>query len=468
LLHDLHDTVRRANDTLPTVTAAPDQRGNSFATWLRTRGPWQIFWIAFALRVACILIGHTYRIRPDDHHFNFGFEGGRIARALVTGRGYADPFDGLSGPTAWLPPLYPLLLALSFKLFGLYTRGAAIFVLIANSFFSALIVPAIWEIAARCFDTQGFARRAAKSVTPVALWSAWLWAVYPAFLQYAIHWIWEMSLTTCLFAWVLVLALRLRGVGGARSTGLTTWIFFGALWGAIALSNASLLLVFPASLLYIAWPNLKGSLAGAITACVVFAIVLTPWVARNQRTMHAFIPTRDNFGIELYQSSLFYHDIFEWGQAVPLNTQDPSYIAYARMGEVAYAQMRGEQAKHTLATHKRTFAKLTAERVEFFWLGMPHGTSKHPAGEVIRTMNYVFLSAAGLWGLGLALKRRVPGSVLMLFVFALVPLVYYAVTVQSRFRHPIEPLICILTIYLFRSTTPRAATRTATRTDTAA
>ncbi len=83
-------------------------------------------------------------------------------------------------------------------------------------------------------------------------------------------------------------------------------------------------------------------------------------------------------------------------------------------------------------------------------------------------MNYVFLSAAGLWGLGLALKRRVPGSVLMLFVFALVPLVYYAVTVQSRFRHPIEPLICILTIYLFRSTTPRAATRTATRIDTAA
>ena len=37
--------------------------------------------------------------------------------------------------------------------------------------------------------------------------------------------------------------------------------------------------------------------------------------------MHTFIPTRDNFGIELYQSSLFYHDIFEWGQAVPLNTE---------------------------------------------------------------------------------------------------------------------------------------------------
>jgi len=42
-------------------------------------------------------------------------------------------------------------------------------------------------------------------------------------------------------------------------------------------------------------------------------------------------------------------------------------------------------------------------------------------------------------------------------VFLLVPLAYYVVTVQARFRHPIEPLIAILTVYLFRSTTPRRA-----------
>jgi hypothetical protein len=31
------------------------------------------------------------------------------------------------------------------------------------------------------------------------------------------------------------------------------------------------------------------------------------------------------------------------------------------------------------------------------------------------------------------------------------PFVYYFVTVQARFRHPLEPVICILTVYLFRS-----------------
>jgi len=54
------------------------------------------------------------------------------------------------------------------------------------------------------------------------------------------------------------------------------------------------------------------------------------------------------------------------------------------------------------------------------------------------------------------LKRRVPGGLLFAFIFLLVPLPYYLVTVQPRFRHPIEPLIAILGVYLFRSAQTRA------------
>ena len=181
-----------------------------------------IFWVALALRLACIVIGHTYRIRVPWDHFGFGWEMGRIARSLALGQGYANPFNGPSGPTAWTPPLYPLLMAASFKMFGIYTNAAAFFLLACNSVFSAAIAPAVYEIAARCFDANGIARRGSKYAEPVALWSAWLWAAYPAALQYAIHWIWEMSLSTCLFTWSLVLALRLRrgrGRVGHRARG---------------------------------------------------------------------------------------------------------------------------------------------------------------------------------------------------------------------------------------------------------
>src|SRR5579871_5303963 len=91
--------------------------------------PRRLFWTAFVVRVAYMAIAHTYRIRPQDDHFQFGWEAGRIARALVTGHGYSDPFANAAfphtGPTAWLPPLYPVLIAAIFRVFGVFSHGSA-------------------------------------------------------------------------------------------------------------------------------------------------------------------------------------------------------------------------------------------------------------------------------------------------------------------------------------------------------
>jgi len=426
----------------------------------RFRAPWIIFWVGLALRLACIVIGHTYRIRVSWDHFNFGFEMGRIARSLALGQGYANPFGGPSGPTAWTPPLYPLLMAASFKLFGIYTNAAAFFLLACNSVFSAAIAPAVYEIAARCFDAGGLARRGSKVAEPVALWSAWLWAAYPAALQYAIHWIWEMSLSTCLFTWSLVIALRLRE--RVESAGL--WSVFGLLWGLIALSNASLLLCLPAAMIWIVWPRLRSPrtlvrpIVGAALACAIFATVMAPWVVRNARVLHAFIPTRSNLGIELYESTLDSNDGYPWGTTLPLWPGDPEFREFVRMGEVPFARMRGEQAKARLRAHPGVLLVRTVNRFFFFWDNTPHPDEKHFGQEFLRNLSYAFLSVCGLLGLGLALKRRVPGAGLMALVFLLVPLPYYLVTVQARFRHPMEPLIAVLAVYLFRSAQPGRVT----------
>ena len=140
------------------------------------RAPQRIFWIGLAVRLLYITLAHTYRIRPLLDHFQFGWEGGRIARALVTGYGYADPFLGHTGPTTWIPPLYPLLIAGIFKLFGIYTPLSAWFVFAIDSVFSAATALAVYEIAFRCYDAVGQGRK-------IALWSAWLWALYPAAMQ---------------------------------------------------------------------------------------------------------------------------------------------------------------------------------------------------------------------------------------------------------------------------------------------
>jgi hypothetical protein len=468
--------VRRMNHAALTVPEPLYRRS-------RFRAPWVIFWVAFAVRVVAIVIQRSYRLPVMMDHFEYGWEIGRIARSLAQGQGFANPFNGPSGPTAWMSPLYPLLVGAGFKLFGVYTNAAAAFVLVCNSVFSAGTVLPVYEIAARCFDAKGIARREAGSAsrlgyaTPVALWSAWLWALYPAAMQYAVRWIWEMSLTTFLFTWTLVIALRLRRVGepdesstksstassmaGERSQWIQ-WVVFGVLWGLVALSNPSLLLCLPATLVWIAWPELcRGRLGlrtigGAALTCVAFAVVLAPWVVRNERVLHAFVPTRSNFGVELYVSTVEGNDVFPWGTAMPLWAGDPEFQEFVRMGEVPFAKMRQRDALERIRARPGVFVRHTVDRFLFFWDDTPHPLGRHPSGEYLRRLQFSFLSLCGLLGLALMLWRRVAGAGLFALCFALVPIPYYLVTVQTRFRHPIEPLIAILGVYLFRSAVPRA------------
>ncbi len=210
------------------------------------RAPSSMFWAGFLIRVLYITIVHTYRIRPEEDHLQFGWEMGRIARALATGFGYADPFTGHSGPTAWSPPLYPLLIAGVFKIFGVYTAASAWVLLTINSVFSAATSSVIYEIAARCFQHTGRGRK-------IALWSGWLWALYPAAMQFAVRWIWDMCITAFLLSKIIVIALRVRGIGEEASvTGNTSqtrtttlWAAFGLLSGLVVLLNSTLLLFLP-------------------------------------------------------------------------------------------------------------------------------------------------------------------------------------------------------------------------------
>jgi hypothetical protein len=95
------------------------------------------------------------------------------------------------------------------------------------------------------------------------------------------------------------------------------------------------------------------------------------------------------------------------------------------------------------------------KRIYFYWVSVPHPDERSAAGEFLRELNYCFLSITSGLGLLLSLKNRIPAAWLFAWAFLLLPLTYYFVTVNARFRHPLEPLIAILTVYLFQSARPR-------------
>jgi 4-amino-4-deoxy-L-arabinose transferase-like glycosyltransferase len=378
---------------------------------------------------------------------------GRIARSVATGLGFSDPFGGHTGPTAWVGPLYPLLLGGVFKLFGVFTPQSAWVIFTINSLFSALTVRTIWEIGARCFNRN------------VAWWSAWIWALYPAAMQYAVRWVWEMSLSAFLLSWVLVVALRMRGCSGAGKdaspgpSGMTAarWALLGLLWGLAGLSNPALLIFLPVCGLWVlaGVPDWRRQVGGVLLSAALFTACLGPWTWRNWVALHHFVPTRANFGAELYLGNGPGSNGLLMEYDHPMQAPDQMRL-YAQMGEVAYARMRGDQAWATMRGDPRNFVRNTLRRVFFFWAGVPHPENVAPWVEYARSFNFVFTSVCGLLGLALALRRKVPAAGLFAWAFMLLPLVYYCVTVHARFRHPLEPLMVILGVYLFQSAESRS------------
>jgi 4-amino-4-deoxy-L-arabinose transferase-like glycosyltransferase len=417
--------------------AAPAEQG----AFRSTRA---IFWTALLLRVAYITLGHTWRITPFNHHFEFGWETGRVAASLASGHGYGSPFSGNTGPTAWMGPAFTLLLAAVFKLFGIYSALSAWVILALNSLFQALTVPLVFELGSR---TAG--RRA-------ALWAAWIWALYPGILQYAVRWIWETSLSALLFAAVLVLALRMRGVGTEPPARQTTrhWAAFGLLWGAICLTNPALLPMAPVEGLWILiglprrnWPR---GVTLALLSAAMCCLVAAPWVIRNQRVFHAFIPTRDNLGAELAIAWAPDSSGFPWGATVPTLEAVPEHRLYATMGELAYVRMRERLAWQWARQYPAHFWKLVALRFYMFWAGVPHEEGGHAAADAVRETAHCFGSITAILGLLLALRRRLPAAWLFAWATLLLPAVYYFVIAGARFRNPLEPFFCVLTVYLFQ------------------
>ncbi len=422
---------------------------------LSFQAPLIIFWIGLLVRVGYVTVAHTYRFSPLEDHFTFGYEMARVARALVTGYGYSDPFSGHTGPTAWVPPVYPLLIAAVFKLFGIYSLKSGWVLLTLNSIFSAATSLCVYEIAARCYNRK------------VAIWSAWIWALYPAAMQYAVRWVWETSLSTFLFAAILVLTLRMRrtgeGTGERDGQILQRWLLFALLWACIALTNSTMLLFLPACGIWalLGSPKPAQSVRSAALAGVLFVACLAPWVWRNWNTLHAFVPMRSNFGAELYVGNGPGSDGFRYGVLVGLPEQDAQHRLYVQLGEIAYVHQRGELAKAYIRSHPAHFASLSLKRFYFFWASVPHPSDKHWMLDFIRQVNFCVPSITGLLGLLLSLRRRTPAAGLFAWAFALLPLTYYFVTVEARFRHPLEPLIVIFSVYLFQSATGRNSTKLA-------
>jgi 4-amino-4-deoxy-L-arabinose transferase-like glycosyltransferase len=393
--------------------------------------------VAFTFRMAYCwyVLGIRDIAIPDTHPY--GAETGAISAAIASGRGFSSPLLGVaSGPTAWLSPIYPYLLAGVFKLFGIFTFKSSLMIRSLDTAFSAFVCWPLYAVGKKAFGTN------------VGAASAWLWALLPAGIYYSVIWVWDTALAALCMTLLFAATLHIRGRGK-----LSWWLGYGALWAFSAMVNPSVLSLLPFLAFWALWPLRKQwdrAAKLALAAAVIFLAGITPWTVRNYLVFHKFIPLRSNFGLELWLGNSPEVPDTWAGYLHPTNDREEA-AKYLRMTEIPYMEEKQSEAFAFMRSHPRDTMRFFFRRFEDNWMG----TWDAPADEW-RFLS-LFDKLALIWNClfsllalaGTLLVNRAKNEIALPFTLTMLvfPLVFYVTHTNERYRHPIDPIMCLLAVF---------------------
>ena len=431
------------------------------------QSPVAIFIVALLLRLVAVRLFYNSTWNDYEDHLWFGFETGRIARSIAEGHGYGNPLSVPTGPTAWLTPIYPYLVAAIFKLLGVYSKSSALVMLSLNSLFSALICFPLFHAAKRSFGHS------------VAVTACWLWTLFPYFIYIPAGFVWDTCLGALLVATLFLFALKLKDQPGSGKS----WFGFGVLGGFCALTNASTLTLCPilaAWAIYPLWrtpkapqesrtphsPRTPQWLSPAILAAAGLVLVLLPWQIRNYRTFHTSVPLRSPFWVAFWVGND--GDTSSWMDLnVHPSTSAEEQATFARLGEIPYMQEKRRESLAFLAQHPGLYVVLCFRRFIYVWTGFwnldPSNLQDefHGFANVYLTLSLTATMLLGLWRAWRNSSALGDGAISSsssreaLLPYALVlffyPLVFYLSSPTSRYRHVIDPEVVVLSALGLRS-----------------
>jgi hypothetical protein len=167
--------------------------------------------------------------------------------------------------------------------------------------------------------------------------------------------------------------------------------------------------------------NLKAC-AWVLLSC---GLLLLPWSVRNELTFCRTIPIRSNMWAEVYFGNVDFslHPLL-------------GSMKYQRLGEIAYVDSLKQEVQEYVRTHPTRFATDTLNRAISFWI-VPWQWAAFT----------IPLALGTAWGLWLSIRNVGSRVFPILLTLLSYPLIYSVSYVFSRYRHPIEPFMYLLTAY---------------------
>jgi 4-amino-4-deoxy-L-arabinose transferase-like glycosyltransferase len=387
---------------------------------------------SFVLRMAYVVyMSHLIpaRVLADVPFQN---EVGNVASSLAQGQGFCCVFRQPTGPTAWLSPVYPLLVAFLFKIFGTFTLRSFYAAVTLNCIFSALATFPLFSSAKRIAGLK------------LAVVAGWVWAIFPIGIILPFQWIWDTCLSVLFAATLLWSTLDLKESSRPRD-----FVQYGFLWGVALLTNPALGAVLPFLLGWLLYQHrgsrsLQLKLAAASLAIVVLSCL--PWTIRNFVQFHRFIPLRSNFSYEFWSGN---NEIFdEHSHEVNRITRFEQVRLYSQQGENEFLHEKMKNALHFIRTHPSLYAQLFSRRIVATWFGTDSPLRDFQAADSNFIRSILAWNALSLIGILIGLLRLyLQNRSLFLPVAAFpifFPFTFYIAHTTLRHRHPCDPVLALL------------------------
>jgi hypothetical protein len=387
--------------------------------------PWRasipVFVVALLFRLGCV-------VATDQIHLFPRKEMVKTAMSFAQKGELADPYEVPSGPTAVVPPLYPIFLGLIFRAFG--TGVAAEVVKCALTSTVSALRCALIPWLAVCL---GLGLR-------TGIIGGLMSAFYLGGLATDVKGDWAEAYAATALVGLFFAALSVAGTSqlGLRSAAvLGCW--WGFWWGLTLLLSPNFLTILGGFVLVGALRFLRESprryCQFVAVLGMVAALVISPWPIRNQIRLGRAIWAKGNFGIMLADS---YHPGAGWNvfnnddyiQQTSPTRQASEALKVRAAGEVAYDAARLRPALEWMRANPGTVARLMAMHTFAFWFP-PGRNVAHTALE----WSFTLVSMIGLYLL--YFKHRV-AALLILSMWLFYPPVYYVMVWSSRYRYPIN------------------------------
>lgn len=367
-----------------------------------------------------------------NHNTHLGAEYFFIAQAIASGKGFSNPFQVDTGPTAWMPPLYCYLLALLIFIGKKKIIVAGIVVLLKN-----IVLIGVGMMLYRI---------SAATTHRIPPW--FVIVIYLLFLLAYFRWFFQMTHDE----WILLLFVCAVFVGAVlimtRSFSLHHALLWGGLGGSAMLVSPILGSVWGITTVFLTVKTMR--YRHMLISLLLCGVLCLPWIVRNYLVFNKVIFIKSNFYFDLYTSNYETEDGLHKESVVlrqhPVwNLKQDRWSEYYRYGEAAFIDLYKQKFFAALSKNPGRYVANIKNRIIAALLHYPcYGKYEKPS--LFKTIVHAlpFLGLIAMVGFGTVLS---PWHKIAILIYCAYLIPYMFVGYYIRYSIPLTGILCLFVLW---------------------